>query len=352
MAGTGPRDEFVECAARPGVKPKGRLFRKQLLHWGEFVHPNLPGQKINVDDAFADRLIANFSAGVCDIVQVPIVDAKNHHTEDPLRNMGEVVDLEKTDKGIYAVIDARKDEYAAELGKTLIGASAMMNLDYTDTRTGQKVGPTLLHMAVTNRPYITGLDSFDEVIAASADTSDEATVLLGAADDEETEMPMTADEMIAALKADHGIDVLALTAAAEQTVEQTANLTALSSALGGEELTVTDVAEAVLELSAKNTEQETVIAGLVAERDALRLSAAEEEIDRLVHEGRILPKQRDRMLSLSMNDRETFEDLLPDTSLVSLSEEGVTTFQSTNSKTAEDEIKRLLGLVHGTSETK
>jgi hypothetical protein len=163
MAGTGPRDEFVECAARPGVKPKGKLFRKQLLHWGEFAHPNLPGKKITVDEAFADKLITNFSRGVCDIVQVPIVDDKNKHTEDPLRNIGEVIDLERDDKGIYALVDARSEKYASELGKTLIGASAMMNLDYTDTKTGEKVGPTLLHMAITNRPYITGLDAFDEV---------------------------------------------------------------------------------------------------------------------------------------------------------------------------------------------
>jgi hypothetical protein len=340
MAGTGPRDEFVECAARPGVKPKGKLFRKQLLHWGEFAHPNLPGKKITVDEAFADKLITNFSRGVCDIVQVPIVDDKNKHTEDPLRNIGEVIDLERDDKGIYALVDARSEKYASELGKTLIGASAMMNLDYTDTKTGEKVGPTLLHMAITNRPYITGLDAFDEVIAASADTSDEDTVLLGAANTEETEMPMSRDDMIAALKAEHDIDVAALL----DSQVDAAELTSLSNALGAEDLTVTDVAEAVLELSNKNSEQSALIETLMAERNALRLSRAEDEIDSLVQAGRILPKQRDRMLALSMNDREAFEDLLPDTSLVSLSEDGVTTFESTHSQKSDDEIQRLLNL--------
>jgi hypothetical protein len=345
MAGTGPRDEFVECAARPGVKPKGKLFRKQLLHWGEFVHPNLPSRKIKVDQDFADRLITNFSNGVCDIVQVPIVDAKNHHSEDPLRNMGEVIDLETDEKGIYALIDARKEEYASELGKTLIGASAMMNLDYTDTKTGEKVGPTLLHLAITNRPYITGLDSFDEVIAASADTSDEATVLLGAVGDEESDMPMSKDQMIEALRDEYDIDVDALLEMSAEREE----MASLSNVLGSEELTLTDVADAVLELSQKNSEQEQVIGALIEERNELRLSAAEDEIDSLVHQGRILPKQRDRMLRLSMEDREAFEELLPDESLVSLSEEGVTTHQSTNSKSAEDEISRLIALSSGST---
>lgn len=337
MAGTGPRDEFVECAARPGVTPKGRLFRKQLLHWGTFQHPNLPGQKINVDRPFADKLIANFAAGACDIVQVPIVDSKNKHSEDPLRNVGEVVDLETDDKGVYAIIDARKAEYADELGKTLIGASAMMNLDYTDTKTGQKVGPTLLHLAITNRPYITGLDAFNEVIAASADTPSETTVLLGAADPEE--QPMTKDELIAALLADHGIDVESLLEAREAQTE----LAALSNALGSEDLSISDLADTMIALSEKSTEQADMIVALTDERDALKMSVLEDEVDGYVTQGRILPKQRERMLRLAMEDRETFDDLLPDDALVSLSEDGVTTHEST-SRDAESEIARFVAI--------
>jgi hypothetical protein len=345
MAGTGTSDEYVECASRPGLQPKGKLFRKQILHWGDFAHPNLPGKKITVDDKFAETLVENFNNGVCDIVQVPLVDGKNHHTEDPTRNVGQVIGLEKDAKGIYALVDARKSDAAAELGKTLIGASAMMNLDYTDTRTGKKVGPTLLHMAVTNRPYITGLDAFDEVLSLSADTPDEATVLLGAGDDEENEMPMTRDEMIAALKADHGIDVEALL----ETSDETAELAALSNALGDEELSLSDVAEAVLELSQKNDEQANLISALVEERNSLRLSAAETEVDSLVKAGRILPKQRDRMLRLSMEDREAFDDLLPEQSVVSLSEDGVTTHEDTHANSAEAEIARIVALANANS---
>lgn len=345
------RDDFVECAARKGVTPKGKLYRKQILHMGSFTHPNLPGKKITVDEDFARKLVTNFSNGTCDIVQVPIVDGANKHVEDPLRNVGEVIDLDYDEKGVYAYVDARKAEYADELGKTLIGASAMMNLDYTDTRTGDKVGPTLLHVAITNRPYITNLSGFDEVIAASADTSDE-TVLLGAADDEETEMP-TLEEMLAALKEEHGIDVTALQEQAASADE----LASLSNVLGDEEtdgpLTLHDVAEAVLELSQTNTAQAEQIETLVAERDAARLSNAETEIDTLISEGRILPKQRETMLSLSMTARETFESLLPDEAIVSLSEDGVTTYEDTRGKGAEDETARLIALANGsTDETK
>src|SRR5215207_2318806 len=136
-------DGYVELASSL-LNPKGKLYRKQILPWGDFKYG---GDTITIDAKFADDLIKNFSAGYCDIVQVPLVDDKNRHSEDPTRNIGRVVDIERGPKGVYAVIDAVK--YADDLGKTLIGASAMMSTNYTDTKTGQKVGPTLLHCAVT-----------------------------------------------------------------------------------------------------------------------------------------------------------------------------------------------------------
>lgn len=341
FAGTG-NDEFVECAARAGLKPKGRTFKKQILHFGSFAHPSLPGKKVVVDDKFADDLIRNFSDGVCDIVQVPIVDGQNKHTEDPNRNIGAVVDLTKDEKGIYAIIDARDNAYADKLGKTLIGASAMLNLNYTDTRTGARVGPTLLHTAITNRPYITKLDDFEEIVLSHADTSQEETVLLGAATTklENTSMPMTKEEMIAALKAEHGIDVDALVTSHEETA-------ALSNVLGEETVSMKDVAEAVLELSHKNEEQSAQIAALVEDNNTLKLSAAGAEIDSLIKAGRILPKQRDTMLRLSVEDRETFDALLPEESIVELSESGVTTHQDTKSDKVIADLQRYHAMARG-----
>lgn len=129
-------DGFVELSR----SRQGRVFRKQILPFGKFHYGD---SVIDVDEKLVDSLVRNFSAGVADIVQVPKVDGKNAHTEDPDRNIGEVIGLVKTSKGLYADIDARTDD-ADKLGKTLLGASAMMHLNYTDTRTGKKAGPTLL----------------------------------------------------------------------------------------------------------------------------------------------------------------------------------------------------------------
>jgi hypothetical protein len=354
---------FLELAARPGMKPSGKLFKKQILKWGSFIHPSSPGKRIKVDRTFADQLVTNFASGACDIVQFPVVNDANKHVEGPDHNLGEVIDLDYDENGVNAYIDVRKN--ADDIGRTILGASALMHLDYTNTLTGQRMGPTLLHVAATNRPYLTNLAPFSEVIAASADTPDEAAIwtaekepqpVLNEDDTQEIEpvqeqqevqlsepggddMPNTKEDLIAALM-EHGIDVAALL---EQS-EEVAELSALG--IGDEEdgLSVRDVAEAVLELSQKNTEQAELIASLAAANEAMEQERAINEVDELIRVGRILPRQRDVMIKLARNDRETFEQLIPDEAIVSLSEDGVTTHESSNTDEVNDEIKRLTDL--------
>lgn len=350
-----PRSEFVPLARTP----VGKTFKKHLLSYGQFAHPNIPGEKLVVDEPMVDTLISNFRNGVCDIVQVPIVDEQNRHVEDPLRNIGEVVDLTKEEDGLYATIDVRKQDAAADLGKTLLGISAMMHLNYVDTRSGEKVGPTLLHAAVTNRPYITNLKDFEEVIAASvADTDDEAPRVLMAVSQEEH---MTKDEMIAALRDEHGIDVEALTmSASEQTpsgpeisevVEAFASVLKEAGAVTlsrdpETDISIQDVAEAVIELSQEKVALAEQVAALTTENEARKNAAIETEIDSLVKAGRILPKQRDAMVKLAREDRETFEALVPDNALVSLSEDGVTVHEAPENEKLDEEVARLSALAN------
>lgn len=341
---TGDTEGFVELAR----SQKGRLFKKMILHMDDsFTHPSAPGKMIHIDRAFAETLRQNFKNGLCDIVQVPIVNDTNTHVEDPTRNIGEVVDLSYDDKGVYAVIDARK--HAEDLGSTLLGASALMHMNYSDTKTGEKKGPALLHVAVTNRPYITNLEDFEEIVAASADTSGEAPVVLIPAT--ETEENMDLDQMLAALKDEHGIDVLALQSQAESGNKEL--LTALSSVLKPEEeefveLSVKDVADAVIELAEERVALSGQIAALEAANDTMAAQKAEDEVDALIQAGRILPKQRDVMISLSREDRAKFDALVPEDSIVSLSADGLDTFDAPQaSEEMEKNIERLANLANG-----
>lgn len=320
-------DGFVELAR----SRKGRLFKKQILHFGSFAHPNSPDKHLIIDMSVAEALVRNFRAGVADIVQVPIVNDANQHSEDPMRNIGEVVDLSIEDDGVYATIDARKPEAADQLGRTLLGASAMMHMNYRDTKSGKAVGPALLHVAITNRPYITNLADFEEVVAASADYfgSGNAPVVLTP----HAEGPMDLDQIKALLKSEHGIDLDALQMSNAGSNDSDL-LHAFSSVLreagaadlDEDTLTVQDVAEAVIELSQQKVELAEQMAEIQQEREELRLSQAQSVIADLVTEGRILPKQKDVMATLYLSNRETFDALLPETAVVSMSETGVTAY--------------------------
>lgn len=343
-----PATDYVALAR----SRSGRLFKKQILKFGNFAHPNLPGEQLVITPEVGQHLIDNFRRKVCDIVQFPIVGDDNAHTEDPLRNAGEIVDLSTDDVGVWATIDVRDDKVAPRVGTTILGASAMLHMDYTDTRTGQKVGPTLLHVAATNRPYITDLANFEEMVSMSADG--EANEVL-ALTEVGTQM-MTLDEIKTALL-DHGIDLDALMAQAgeqaptegatppnalpaagppRETIAAMSNVleaagVALSNSDSPEGPSVRDIGEGIISLAAANEDltvrlsaTETERDEAVTERDGLKAERTESEIDGLIKEARILPFQRESMIALANNDRATFDAIVPKTALVSLSEEGVT----------------------------
>lgn len=350
-----PRSAWIALAR----SPSGRLFKKQILKFGEFAHPNDPNSKLIINQSVANSLVRNFKNNVADIVQVPVVDDKNAHVEDPMRNIGEVVDLTIEPDGVYATIDARKEDAANELGKTLLGVSAMMHLNYTDTRTGKKVGPTLLHTAITNRPYITGLKNFEEIIAASVDSSKEdVPVVLSEIEDEEP-MP-TREELIKLLKDEHDIDVEALqnTPAPAPKVEHDDLVSALTAVLsdagvlalsnsddGGEgetePVSITDVAEAVIELSQEKDQLSTQVQSLLEINNKLVKDRTETEIAGYIEQGRILPVQKAAMLELALSNRAMFDKIIPDQPLVTLSQQAMETHDEPKSESIDKEIARL-----------
>lgn len=349
----GPKSAWVALAR----SPSGKLWKKQILRFGNFAHPNDPNSKLVIDRKLADSLVRNFKNNTADIVQVPLVNDQNAHVEDPTRNIGEVVDLGIEDDGVYAVIDARKEEYANELGRTLLGASAMMHLNYKNTETGKASGPTLLHVAVTNRPYITGLKNFEEIIAASADASkDEIPVVLSEIEDEE---PMTKDELLKLLKDEHGVDVEALQNAepVAPKVEHDDLVSALTAVLSDagvlalsnneseetetEAVSITEVAEAVIELAQEKDQLSTQVQSLLDINNALVKDRTSTEIDGFIEQGRILPVQKAAMLELALSNRAMFDKIVPSKPLVALSQEAIETHDEPKNESIDKEIARL-----------
>lgn len=333
---------------------QGRVFEKHILNFGDLIHP-VTGQKIKIDKAFADKLVSNFDNGYCDIVQVPLANDQNQHVENPGANLGEVLGIRVDESAgkVYAQVDARK--HADDFGKTLLGASAFMHLNYKDTKTNNRVGPTLLHVAVTNRPYVTGLDPYQEIVAASSEYDGEPALLEMSAttDQEEAAVPRTLDEILAELKADHNFDVAGLQAqiAALETKanESTAALSAAQEELAAKPdldelvdkvrtaLSGTGVVEETKLSAGDVTTDDLVSAIATVAQDNVKLTSANEEndkriaalerrhvegeIDGYISEGKILPAKREVFLTMALSNREMFEQILPDEPLIKLGNE-------------------------------
>lgn len=328
-------DEFIECSRR-NLKITGKLFKKQIFRWGEFSNPNNPNFKIKVDRPFFESMKRNFDTGVCPIVQVPLATHNNSHTEAPDRNVGEVVDLTSDEDGIYALIDFRKN--ADDVGSTLLGASAKLALNYMDRRTNTPVGPTLLHVAVTNRPYLTDLSDFETISASEADTTDEVVLLTdkgNTSTQSEEDSSMTKEELITALS-EYGIDV----EAGQTALAQVEGFVSLSDVIGeGVAVTPENVSQTIVDLTASIAERDTRVLELTNELKEANTKTATAEVDGLIEKGRILPAWRDDMIELSMTDRTRFETfLLPEEMAeAELSEQG---FTSSESSQEEDPAAR------------
>ncbi len=359
--------EMDEARVELSRKSSGTLFRKHILTKGSLIHP-VTGKKIDVDDNFISTMKKNFDNKVCPIVQVPLANDSNQHVEDPDRNVGEVIDLEVDGGKVYAVIDARRNADKFK-DKTYIGASAMLSLDYTDTSTGSKAGPTLCHVAVTNRPYITNLEDYEEIVKASADNSEEAVLLTepetetktdNSGSSQEPELKehktMTKEELIDALKKEHGIDVDALqadAAKASDTAKLSNDLVAALTDAGVVKLSnsedsgknVEEVVGAVVELAKDNVALSNRVAAVELSNKEI---IAKSEVAAKVREGFIEPAKEEAMVKLYLSNQDLYTELLPSERIVNLSGEPAGTSTEENEKVELDinaEAERLSKLV-------
>lgn len=339
----GEDDNFVALSRTP----QGTLFKKHILSEGPLYYG---GKTINVTHDFLVKMADNFEKKYCPIVQVPVVDDNNKHTEDPFRNIGEVVKVEVEGDKAYAIIDVRDEKAAPLIGKTLLGASALLSPDYTDRKTMKKVGPTLVHTAITNNPYVSDLEEFEAVrLSVADDSSSKAVILTAARNPKESKMDL--DEIIAVLRDEHKIDLPELQKAAGKAE----TFAALSAQLQEK---LTEGEDAVLKLSAADetaSDEDIVaaVADLVQSRIELsdkvntlveesRTAKAEALVDEKVAAGFILPAKRDAFLNLYLKDAEAFEAVLPEKPLVALSaESGLEIKDDSHDVTVNDEIARL-----------
>ena len=135
---------------------EGNKFRKQVLKFGKWFHWDADGGVLNITDEVVDNIVKNFKKSVIEHVYVPLT-----HTSDPIKNAGEVVELQKTDSGLDAIVEIKDETIAEKIKKGLIRCvSASLDPNYRVKTSNKFVGPTLLHAALVSEPFIKGMGSF------------------------------------------------------------------------------------------------------------------------------------------------------------------------------------------------
>ena len=353
----GGDDDFIQLSKTP----TGRLFKKHILSKGPLYYPGVRGGKVDIDDKFLETVVKNFEDHVVGHVQAPVVDGNNAHTEDPFRNIGEVVDLKIEDGKLYSYIDVRDEEASKKMGKTLLGASAMLSLDWKNTKTNKNVGPAIIHAAITNNPHLNDLEDFEEIISMSSvrdSNTSGGAIVLSNTPIKETKMDL--DEMIASLRDEHGIDVPALQRAAAEAgtyAKLSADLQDALSTSGvlklsnteGEESSAEDIVAAVSQLAQDRVELSNKVDALVEDTAKTK---AEKRVDDLVATGFIAPAKRDANLKLLLSNPEAFDELLPEKPIVELSNESGKEYkEDTHDVDVDAEIARLSSLGHSNGMT-
>jgi hypothetical protein len=339
----GEDDNFVSLSRTRS----GKLFRKHILSEGAFYYND---KKINIDKAFLSSVAKNFNDHVVSHVQAPVVDEKNRHSEDPFRNIGEVVGVEIENGKAYALIDVRDEVAAEKVGKTLLGASALLSLNWKNNLTNEYVGPALVHTAITNNAHLNNLEDFEEVLAMSNASSDsnKQAVMLTAAPTNSKESKMDLDEMIAVLRDEHGIDVPELQktagkadafAALSATLQDTlVSSEVLSLSNSEDETSAEDIVAAVSDLVQSRIELSAKVDTLVQESAHAK---AEATVDAKIAEGFILPVKRDAALKLLLSDSQLFDEFLPEKPIALSIESGQDIKDDSHDETVESEVSRI-----------
>lgn len=306
------------------------IFRKQILKLGDYVHPNNPENIMSITKETVKKMIENFKAGVIDKVPVPVT-----HTDSPTANTGYVIGLEEADDGLDAILKIEDDDVAEKIRKGLIPAiSASFSFDYLKKDSGERVGPTLLHTALVDIPYLKGMRDFEPIAL-----SDGQKNYMFYKEDTKMDKKMNLEELLKVLKDEHKIDVVALQDEVKTLKESkekadkdletaTATLSEIGKVLGEVvELSDEGMVASVKKVIGEKTNQEKSILTLSDKIEKMEKEItkrdAKDAVASIVREGKLLPTQAEEFEALYLADKTLFEKITGKLSkVVDLGEEG------------------------------
>lgn len=348
-----------------------RLWRKQVLRFGKWKHPENKDIEFEITPAVLSQVINNFNAGVP--VEAPVVLT---HTDDPRMKRGRVKSFVVTDNGLDAIMTVDDAELNENLDneEKAPGVSCWLDLNYIHKETGEKLGAVVKHVALVNHPYIEGMEGFQAVLS-EVEEGIKYLPLVYLSEKEKKdkstggkEMPQTKEELIKLLKG-HNIDVEALLGESKSLAElqgkiekgefvsaEDAKKVLLSdelvkkirNALELSEDTEIDIVSVITKLLESGASSKTELSEATKRIDDLEKKIdkrdAQASVSALLTEGYLFPKEKKAYEALYLSDRKTFDELVTarkeSGKVVELSETGTSHEAEGEKETAEDVKKR------------
>lgn len=131
----------------------------QVLRTGVFHHPEYG--KFSITDKTLESMINNFNEHRPKAPTEMVVDFEHMSVAEPpvqAPAAGWVKGLETENGGLFADIEWTEDAAKKIAKREYRFVSPEFDFDYRDKETGKRVGPTLISVALTNRPFIEGME--------------------------------------------------------------------------------------------------------------------------------------------------------------------------------------------------
>lgn len=276
----------------------GHIYRKQLAKYGEWVNPEYPYLSsdpiMTLDETWGNKIVENFNNNTLGSpVPVPL-----NHTNDVSANTGSVLSLESIPgDGLYGNLEIRDKKTIEDLdNKVIFDVSISFDWNHRRTDNGKSYGPTLLHVALVNNPYLIEMNSFEK-IGPALSRLEEQFKTVGLENVRSTAIMLSRDKMKEFSSMESTTqDAIELDAEpvegetseeetvteeeTEETVEETAEETGSTEHVEGD--TTEDTSSELSRLRLENEE--------------LKLSRA---YDALLAEGKVTPAQKDKIMALA-----------------------------------------------------
>lgn len=143
----------------------GTIYRKQLAKYGDWVNPQFPVLSsdpiMTLDEEWGNKIVENFNNNVLGApVPVPL-----NHTNEVQANTGRVQSIESIPgDGLYGNLLITDEKTVHKLDKgEIFDVSISFDWNYIRTDNNKNYGPTLLHTALVNNPYLTEMNTFQKI---------------------------------------------------------------------------------------------------------------------------------------------------------------------------------------------